>query len=52
MDNGHVNSAYNGDVPSKAADKEREVQERSQKKDDPWAIVELVESGPKWSGKS
>lgn len=53
MDNGHVNTAYNGDTPSKAADKEREVQERSQAKvNDPWAIVELVEdSGPKWSGE-
>ncbi|ROT81759.1 sodium-dependent phosphate transporter [Penaeus vannamei] len=54
MDNGHVNTAYNGDTPSKAADKEREVQERSQAKvNDPWAIVELVEdSGPKWSEMS
>ncbi|XP_047489248.1 sodium-dependent phosphate transport protein 2B-like isoform X1 [Penaeus chinensis] len=54
MDNGHVNTAYNGDAPTKAADKEREVQERSKaKENDPWAIVELVEdSGPKWSDMS
>lgn len=54
MTNGHVNSGYNGDPPSKsAADKEREVQERSKQiVDDPWAIAELAEDdGPKWSGE-